>query len=226
MVATNTGTDSGSLDPEISEELTDEIAAAIAELNAAQAKLDAVKSRAGTEGTNFQAPEVIDLDPVAASAATGQAAAAADPNWVYTHQPNYGTQAPGAAPIPPQGYQQAPNAYYEPHAQQAVPAQPAAPPPPYYAPNYPQQVVTAQKDHIVAGLFGILIGSLGIHKFYLGYNQAGFIMLAVAIIGGIFTLGIATAVIALIGFIEGIMYLIKSQSEFEYLYVHNKREWF
>ena len=30
----------------------------------------------------------------------------------------------------------------------------------------------------------------------------------------------------LIGIIEGIIYLVKSQTDFEQLYVFNKREWF
>ena len=31
----------------------------------------------------------------------------------------------------------------------------------------------AQKEKIVAGLLAIFLGSLGIHNFYLGYNQRG-----------------------------------------------------
>ena len=36
-----------------------------------------------------------------------------------------------------------------------------------------------QKDHVAAGLLAIFLGVFGVHKFYLGCNQAGFIMLAV-----------------------------------------------
>ena len=53
-----------------------------------------------------------------------------------------------------------------------------------------------QKDHVSAGLLAIFLGVFGIHKFYLGSNQAGFIMLAVSIIGGIFTFGLAAAVVS------------------------------
>ena len=63
-------------------------------------------------------------------------------------------------------------------------------------------------------------------KFYLGCNQAGFIMLAVSIIGGILTLGLAAAVIELIAIIEGIVYLTKSQTEFDRIYVLHQRDWF
>ncbi len=101
--------------------------------------------------------------------------------------------------------------------------------PPYGQPPYQQpygQPIVSTKDHVAAGLLAIFLGSLGIHKFYLGYNTAGFIMLAVTIIGSIFTFGLAAAVICIISIIEGIMYLTKSQSEFEQMYVINKREWF
>ena len=46
-----------------------------------------------------------------------------------------------------------------------------------------------QKDHVSAGLLAVFLGMFGVHKFYLGCNNAGFIMLAVSIIGGIFTFG-------------------------------------
>lgn len=83
-----------------------------------------------------------------------------------------------------------------------------------------------QKDHVSAGLFAIFLGMFGVHKFYLGCNNAGFIMLAVSVIGGIVTLGLAAAVIWLIAIIEGVIYLTKSQTDFERIYVLNQRDWF
>ncbi len=83
-----------------------------------------------------------------------------------------------------------------------------------------------QKDHISAALLAIFLGAFGIHKFYLGCNQTGFIMLAVSIIGSIFTFGLALAVISLISIIEGVIYLTKSQTEFDRIYVANQRDWF
>lgn len=83
-----------------------------------------------------------------------------------------------------------------------------------------------QKDHVSAGLLAIFLGAFGMHKFYLGCNNAGFIMLAVSIIGSLLTLGIAAAVIWLIAIIEGIGYLTKSQTEFDRIYVLNQRDWF
>ena len=82
------------------------------------------------------------------------------------------------------------------------------------------------KDHVAAALLAFFLGLFGVHKFYLGYNQSGFIMLAVTVIGGIVSLGLATAVVEVIAIIEGVIYLTKSQSEFDQLYVVNKRDWF
>ena len=83
-----------------------------------------------------------------------------------------------------------------------------------------------QKDHVSAALLAFFLGMFGVHKFYLGCNNAGFIMLAVTVIGGIFTLGLAPAVIEVISIIEGAIYLSKSQTEFDRLYVLNQRDWF
>lgn len=83
-----------------------------------------------------------------------------------------------------------------------------------------------QKDHVSAGLFAIFLGVFGIHKFYLGYNQAGFVMLAVSIIGGFLTFGLAAALVWMLAVIEGVIYLTRSQTEFDQIYVLNAREWF
>lgn len=92
----------------------------------------------------------------------------------------------------------------------------------YYAtPGY-----VATKDHVAAGLLAIFLGGLGIHKFYLGYNTAGFIMLAVTVLGSIVSLGLAGAVVWVISIVEGIIYLTKSQTEFDNMYVYNQKEWF
>lgn len=79
---------------------------------------------------------------------------------------------------------------------------------------------------VPAGILGILLGSLGIHKFYLGYNKEGIIMLVVAIVGGIVTCGIGASVVAIIGLVEGILYLTKSDEEFVSTYIDNKKPWF
>jgi TM2 domain-containing membrane protein YozV len=73
-----------------------------------------------------------------------------------------------------------------------------------------------------AGICGILIGALGIHKFILGYTTEGAIMLAASLL----TCGIASPIMGIIGLIEGITYLTKSDREFVDTYVNAKKGWF
>lgn len=75
---------------------------------------------------------------------------------------------------------------------------------------------------IAAGICGILIGALGIHKFILGYTTAGIVMILVTVL----TLGIGGFVMGLIGLIEGIIYLTKSDEEFVATYITGKKAWF
>ena len=75
---------------------------------------------------------------------------------------------------------------------------------------------------IAAGICGILLGTLGIHKFILGFTQAGLIMLLVSVL----TCGIGAIPMFVIGLIEGIIYLSKSDQEFYRLYVEQKKDWF
>ncbi len=75
---------------------------------------------------------------------------------------------------------------------------------------------------VAAGICGILIGSLGIHKFVLGYTTEGAIMLAVSVL----TCFIASPIMGIIGLIEGITYLTKSDREFVDTYVNSKKGWF
>lgn len=75
---------------------------------------------------------------------------------------------------------------------------------------------------VMAGVLGILIGGLGIHKFVLGYKTEGLIML----LGTLLTCGIAAIAFGPIGLIEGILYLVKSDEEFVKTYIQNKRGWF
>ncbi len=77
--------------------------------------------------------------------------------------------------------------------------------------------VGAEKK-IAAGICGILLGALGIHKFILGYTKEGVIQLII----GVVTCGFG----GIIGLIEGIIYLTKSDEEFVKTYVENKKGWF
>lgn len=73
-----------------------------------------------------------------------------------------------------------------------APSPPTAPSP-YVAPD-PQA-----KSRLTAGLLGIFLGSLGVHRFYLGYTSVGVLQILVTIA----TLGIG----AVWGFVEGIVIL-------------------
>jgi hypothetical protein len=76
---------------------------------------------------------------------------------------------------------------------------------PYGVPGYPYgSGYPEQKSRLVAGLLGILLGSLGIHRFYLGYVGIGIAQIAVTIV----TFGLG----AVWGFIEGIMILVGAES--------------
>jgi TM2 domain-containing membrane protein YozV len=77
-------------------------------------------------------------------------------------------------------------------------------------------------DKIPAGVCGILLGSLGIHKFILGYTGPGLIMLLVTVL----TCGIGGCVMHVIGLIEGIIYLCKPDEEFVRVYIDGRKEWF
>jgi len=84
-----------------------------------------------------------------------------------------------------------------------------------------EQIPGAEKK-IAAGVLAILLGVFGIHKFYLGYTTAGIIMLLVSVL----TCGFGGSVIGLIGIIEDIIYLTKTDEEFVATYVTGKKEWF
>jgi TM2 domain-containing membrane protein YozV len=80
----------------------------------------------------------------------------------------------------------------------------------------------ASNKKLAAGLSGIFLGFLGIHKFVLGYTTAGVIMLVVTLV----TCGLGGFVMGIIGLIEGIIYLQKTPEEFQALYIDGRKEWF
>jgi TM2 domain-containing membrane protein YozV len=135
--------------------------------------------------------------PPTAASATGQPAAGHEPVPPMPPPPAGSSGAWAAAPsgAPGQPYPG------QPYADQPYPGQQygAAPYPgqPYWNPPFP-----GQKSKIVAGILGILLGSLGIHRFYLGYTGIGIAQIAVTIL----TCGIG----AIWGFIEGILILVGS----------------
>ncbi len=84
----------------------------------------------------------------------------------------------------------------------------------------------AGKSKVTAGVLGILLGALGVHKFYLGYSKEGLIMLLVSVLLAIPTFGLGPGAMGLVGFIEGIIYLTKSDADFAQTYVRNHKGWF
>jgi TM2 domain-containing membrane protein YozV len=90
------------------------------------------------------------------------------------------------------------------------------------APATPPAAGGGADKKLVAGLLGILIGSLGIHKFYLGYQKEGIIMCLITVL----TCGFGGMVTGIIGLIEGILYLTKSDEEFVATYITGQKPWF
>ena len=103
----------------------------------------------------------------------------------------------------------------------------AAPPPPpgprveYHTPSA-HYVASAANSRIAAGVCGIVLGALGVHKFVLGFTGAGLTMLLVTVL----TCGVGGWVMGTIGLIEGIIYLTRSDAEFYRLYVVERKQWF
>jgi TM2 domain-containing membrane protein YozV len=117
---------------------------------------------------------------------------------------------------------------------------------PYQQPSYPPpmppmpggQLPGAEK-RMQAALLAIFLGGFGAHKFLLGYQQEGLIMAAgtvggfiLSIVIGLVTCGIGFVLliipfaVSVIGLIEGVMYLTKSDEEFVRTYVQGRRPWF
>jgi TM2 domain-containing membrane protein YozV len=112
-----------------------------------------------------------------------------NPGYGYAPAPQQYQAPQPPMPNPGYGYAQAPQQYQ---------SQPPMPNPGY---GYPQP-----KSKIVAGLLGIFLGPLGIHRFYLGFTKIAVIQLILTLVLGVFTVGI----VGLWGVIEGIMIIAGS----------------
>ena len=75
---------------------------------------------------------------------------------------------------------------------------------------------------LAAGLTGIFLGAFGVHKFILGYTKPAAIMLVVSLL----TCGVGYFIFQVIGIVEGIIYLTKSNTEFETEYLDGQKDWF
>jgi len=77
----------------------------------------------------------------------------------------------------------------------------------------------------LVGILAIVLGWIGVHKFVLGYQTEGIILLILGVLG-FFTCGITSGISFVIGVIEGIIYLTKSDEEFYTTYQLGKKSWF
>ncbi|MGB1042741.1 MAG: TM2 domain-containing protein [Tenacibaculum sp.] len=91
-------------------------------------------------------------------------------------------------------------------------------------------VVKQESKRILAGILAIVLGSLGVHKFILGYTKEGLILLGLTIVSFLTMCLIIGAFLiyipGIIGLIEGIIYLTKSDEEFIDTYQINQKTWF
>ena len=90
-------------------------------------------------------------------------------------------------------------------------------------PPYPTRPVS-RKSRVAAGLLAIFCGILGFHKFYLGYISAGIIMFLLTFF--LWWTIVVPLAMFLVSLIEGVMYLTKSDEEFQRIYVQSQKDWF
>jgi TM2 domain-containing membrane protein YozV len=76
----------------------------------------------------------------------------------------------------------------------------------------------ADSNKVLIGVMGIVLGAWGVHRFMLGDTTGGLIRIGLTVI----TCGIG----GIIGLIEGIIYITKSDEEFYQTYVVGKKAWF
>ena len=124
------------------------------------------------------------------------------PDDPYQQQPAPGPEAPYGTPPghgQPYGY---------------APGGPSAYPPPGAPSGYPggydPNLDPAAKSRLAAGLLGILLGSFGIHRFYLGHTGIGLLMLLLTVL----SFGFLAPAVGIWGLVEGILYLTAKQGSY------------
>ena len=103
------------------------------------------------------------------------------------------TGAPSGQPNSPytEGYQQPGQPFNQPYPGQT------------YEQVRVEEVPWSTKSKLAAGLFGILLGSFGVHNFYLGYTGKGIAQLLITVL----SFGLLSWVSAIWGLVEGILIL-------------------
>ena len=86
----------------------------------------------------------------------------------------------------------------------------------------PAAAQSTAENKVLVGILAIFLGSIGVHKFILGYKKEGIIMLLVTLL----TFGVGASVMYIIALIEGIIYLTKSDEEYKETYITNQKPWF
>ena len=82
--------------------------------------------------------------------------------------------------------------------------------------------IEISNKRMAAGLTGIFLGAFGVHKFILGYAKSAVIMLGASLL----TCGVGYLIFQVIGIVEGVKYLTKSNVEFQAEYLDAKKDWF
>ena len=90
---------------------------------------------------------------------------------------------------------------------------------------------SGENKKVLVGILAILLGSLGVHKFILGYQKEGFILLGITIASYLLMCALGLGLLFVwipyvIGIIEGIIYLTKTDVEFYNTYQVGKKPWF
>ena len=79
-------------------------------------------------------------------------------------------------------------------------------------------MTSEESKRVQAGILGILLGGFGIHRFVLGDTTGGILRIVITFV----TCGAGS----IIGFIEGIIYVTKSDEDFIKTYQVEKKAWF
>jgi len=87
-----------------------------------------------------------------------------------------------------------------------------------------------ENKKVAAGVLALVVGAFGVHKFILGYSTEGTIMLLGTVLGIVFSCFflpiIVTIMMSIISFVEGIIYLTKTDEEFYQTYQVGRKGWF
>jgi TM2 domain-containing membrane protein YozV len=97
--------------------------------------------------------------------------------------------------------------------------------------NQENQITRPESKRMTAALLALFLGSLGIHKFYLGYKNAGIAYLVIWAIVSVFSIiscGIGSFFYIpmwIFSVVEAVIYFTKTDEQFIDIYQLNKKEW-